>query len=102
TLGRDMRPQVHIVQGRMFRPGSSEIIAGRGIAERFRGAGVGEHLRFGMRDWRVVGTFDADNSGFDSEIWGDVDQLMQSFRRITYSALVVRLADTGGFDELKR
>jgi putative ABC transport system permease protein len=99
--GRDLRPQVHIVQGRMFRPGSSEIIAGRSIAERFRGAGVGERLRFGMRDWIVVGMFDANKSGFDSEIWGDVEQLMQAFRRPVFSSLILKLNDPGRFDGLK-
>jgi putative ABC transport system permease protein len=99
--GRDLRPQVHIVQGRMFRPGSSEIIAGRSIAERFRGAGVGEQLRFGMRDWIVVGMFDANKSGFDSEIWGDVEQLMQAFRRPVFSSLILKLNDPGRFDGLK-
>jgi len=99
--GRQLRPQVHIVQGRMFRPGSSEIIAGKGIAERFRGAGVGEQLRFGMRDWVVVGTFDAGKSGFDSEIWGDVDQLMQAFRRPVYSSVIFKLNDPQRFDALK-
>jgi ABC-type lipoprotein release transport system permease subunit len=99
--GRQLRPQVHIVQGRMFRPGSSEIIAGKGIAERFRGAGVGEQLRFGMRDWVVVGTFDAGKSGFDSEIWGDVDQLMQAFRRPVYSSVIFKLNDPQRFDPLK-
>jgi putative ABC transport system permease protein len=102
TKGAALRPQVRIVEGRMFRPGSSEIIAGRGIAERFRGAGVGEHLRFGMRDWRVVGTFDASNSGFDSEIWGDVEQLMQAFRRPVFSSVILKLNDPARFDQLKR
>ncbi|HEX9451331.1 MAG TPA: ABC transporter permease [Burkholderiales bacterium] len=100
--GRELRPQVRIVQGRMFQPGSSEIIAGRSIAERFRGAGVGEQLRFGMRDWTVVGTFDANKSGFDSEIWGDVEQLMQAFRRPVFSSLILKLNDPGRFDGLKQ
>ena len=99
--GRNLRPQVRIVEGRMFRPGSSEIIAGRSIAERFRGAGVGEQLRFGMRDWVVVGTFDASKSGFDSEIWGDVEQLMQAFRRPVFSSLILNLGDSAQFDRLK-
>jgi putative ABC transport system permease protein len=99
--GLELRPQVRIVQGRMFRPGSSEIIAGRSIAERFRGAGVGEQLRFGMRDWAVVGTFDANKSGFDSEIWGDVEQLMQAFRRPVFSSLILKLSDSAQFGNLK-
>ena len=100
-MGFVVRPQLHIVEGRMFRPGSSEIVAGRSIGARFNGAGIGERLRFGMRDWTVVGYFDAGKSGFDSEIWGDVDQLMQAFRRTVYSNVVFRLTDASGFDAVK-
>jgi putative ABC transport system permease protein len=89
--GMQLRPQVKLVEGRTFRPGSSEIIAGRSIAERFKGAGLYETLRFGGREWTVVGLFDAGGSGFDSEIWGDADQMMQAFRRTAYSALIVEL-----------
>ena len=97
-----LRPQVKIVEGRMFRPGASEIVAGRSAADRFKGAGIGEMLWFGQREWRVVGVFDAERSGFDSEIWGDADQLMQAFRRPVYSAVVVKLSDSLRFDEFKR
>jgi ABC-type antimicrobial peptide transport system permease subunit len=99
--GLVLRPQVRIVSGRLFRPGSSEIIAGRSAAERFRGAAIGETLRFGLREWTVVGTFDAGNSGFDSEIWGDSDQLMQAFRRPVYSSVLFKLNDPERFDDVK-
>ena len=101
-IGLTLRPQVKLSAGRMFRPGSSEIIAGSGIAKRFVGAGIGETLHFGQRDWTVVGTFDAGNSGFDSEIWGDVDQLMQAFRRPVYSSLIARLSDSARFESFKQ
>ena len=96
-----LRPQVRIVAGRMPRPGSAEIMAGKGVAERFQGAGLGESLKFGMRDWRVVGIFDAGNTGFNSEIWGDADQLMQAFRRPVYSSVIFRLRDSSEFDKVK-
>ena len=96
-----LRPQVRLVEGRMPQPGSAEIMAGSSIARRFQGAGIGEHLRFGMREWTVVGIFDAGTTGFNSEIWGDVDQLMQSFRRPVYSSILFRLADGSGFEKLK-
>lgn len=101
-LGLALRPQVKLTSGRMFRPGASEIIAGASIARRFSGAGIGETLRFGQREWTVVGLFDAGNSGFDSEVWGDADQLMPAFRRVAYSAVVLRLADTSLFDGFKK
>lgn len=100
--GLALRPQVRLTAGRMFRPGASEIIAGASIARRFSGAGIGETLRFGQREWTVVGLFDAGNSGFDSEVWGDADQLMPAFRRVAYSAVVLRLADTSLFDGFKK
>ncbi|NGZ85448.1 ABC transporter permease [Duganella aceris] len=100
--GLVLRPQVKLTAGRMFRPGASEVIAGASIARRFSGAGIGETLRFGQREWTVVGLFDAGNSGFDSEIWGDADQLMPAFRRNAYSAMVLRLADTALFDGFKK
>ena len=99
--GIELRPQVHIMEGRMFRPGSTEIIAGRSIAERYIGAGVGERLRFGQREWIVVGVMDAGKTGFDSEIWGDADQLMQAFRRPVYSSVILKLNDTSAFTALK-
>ena len=97
-----LRPQVRLVEGRMPKPGLSEIVAGRSIAERFKGSGIGDILRFGMRDWRVVGIFDAGNSGFSSEIWGDADQLMQAFRRTVYSAVMFKLRDPSAFESVKK
>jgi ABC-type antimicrobial peptide transport system permease subunit len=96
-----LRPQARIVAGRNFRPGTSEIVAGSNIAAKFHGAGVGETLRFAQREWTVVGIFDAERTGFDSEIWGDAEQMMQAFRRTSFSAVVFRLADGNRFDEVK-
>ena len=96
-----LRPQVKLIEGRMPRSGSSEIIAGQSIAKRFKGGGVGETLRFAMRDWTVVGVFDAGNTGFSSEIWGDVDQLMQAFRRPVYSSVIFKLRDSTEFKKVK-
>jgi ABC-type antimicrobial peptide transport system permease subunit len=96
-----LRPQVQLVEGRMPRAGSSEVITGSGVAKRFRGTGLGGTLRFGMRDWRVVGIFDAGRTGYSSEIWGDADQLMQAFRRPAYSSVLFRLRDPSEFRQVK-
>lgn len=99
--GLDLRPQIRMVQGRRLRPGSSEIIVGSSIAKGFEGVALGNSLRFAQRDWTVVGIFDAGGSGFDSEIWGDADQLLQAFRRTAYSSMVARLADAGQFERFR-
>ena len=100
--GLALRPQVQIVEGRMFRPGTSEVIAGRSIANGFKGAGIAETLRFASRDWTVVGVFDAGRSGFDSEIWGDAEQMLQAFRRTGFSSVIFKLTDTDRFDAVKK
>jgi ABC-type antimicrobial peptide transport system permease subunit len=100
--GLALRPQVRILAGRMFRTGSTEIVVGRGVAERFEGVGIGERLRFGGREWTVVGVFDGGGSAFDSELWGDGEQMMQSFRRQAFSSVIARLVEPSAFDALKR
>jgi putative ABC transport system permease protein len=101
-VGVALRPQVRIVDGRMFRVGTSEIIVGRGIADGFEGVTIGEKQRFAGREWTVVGTFDGGKSGFDSEMWGDVEQMMQAFRRTAYSSVIVRLRDRTDFGALEK
>ncbi len=96
-----LRPQVKLVSGRMFRMGSSEIIVGNSIAKGFKGVGLQGALNWGMRNWTVVGIFDAGNTGFSSEIWGDVDQVMQAFRRPVYSAVIFKLQSPGDFPAAK-
>lgn len=100
-MGFTLRPQVRLVAGRTFTPGTSEIVVGRSIAARFDNTAIGGRLYFAQREWTVVGTFDAGGSGFDSEIWGDAEQLMQSFRRAAYSSIVARLADSALFERFK-
>jgi len=40
-MGITLRPQVKLVQGRMFRPGASELVVGRNINGKFDGAEIG-------------------------------------------------------------
>ena len=97
-LGLQLRPGVQIVEGRMFRPGTSEIVVGQATAGGFAGIDLGASLRFAGRDWLIVGRFESGRSGFDSEIWGDAEQMLQAFRRGAYSIVVFRLTDSGWFD----
>ncbi|MFQ6008372.1 MAG: ABC transporter permease, partial [Candidatus Zixiibacteriota bacterium] len=101
-MSMELRPDMKIVQGRLWREGTSEIIAGAKVAKTFEGCGLGETVRFGMRDWKVVGIFECHNSGFESELWGDVEQLMDAFERPVFSSLTMRLAYPDDFDAMKK
>ncbi|MDQ5926603.1 MAG: putative transport system permease protein [Pseudomonadota bacterium] len=91
-FGVSMRPQIKLAEGRMFRPGTSEIVAGKAVARGFANVSVGNSLHFAGRDWLVVGIMDAERSAFDSEIWVDSHQAMQAFRRPAYSTILFRLS----------
>ncbi|MSP59171.1 MAG: FtsX-like permease family protein [Myxococcales bacterium] len=82
------------IEGRMLNPGTSEVVVGKKLIGKFEGIAEGGKLRFARRDWNVVGILDSGNSGFDSEIWGDVDQFADAFqRRGGVSSVTLRLAD---------
>lgn len=101
TQSLPLRPQVKLTAGRMLRMGSSEVVVGNSIAKGFQGVGLQQTLTWGMRAWTVVGIFDAGNTGFASEIWGDVDQVMQAFRRPVYSSLIFKLNHPDAFEAAK-
>jgi ABC-type lipoprotein release transport system permease subunit len=97
-----LRPHVRISDGRMFRPGSNEIIVGASVARQFAGVEVGQALSFAQRQWTIVGVFDAGRTAFDSEIWGEGEQLLQAFRRTAYSSVIARLVSAQAYDALGR
>jgi putative ABC transport system permease protein len=95
-----LRPQVRIIQGRMFRWGAREVIVGAGITHRFAGAQIGEKMKFGGDLWTVVGIFEADGSGFESEAWGDGNQIMDAFKRSSFSTVTIRLKQPDDLSEI--
>lgn len=94
----DLRENIHFKEGRMFTPGTSEIIVGSAAQRNYEGCNVGQKLFFGKREWLIVGLFDAGRTGFDSEIWGDVEQFMQAFRRPLYSSMTIKLPGKENFE----
>lgn len=96
-----VRPKVRLVQGRVWEPGTTEIVVGTHVARQFPEAGLQHVLHFGNRAWTVVGVFDADGSGFDSEVWGDAEQFMATFHRTGFSSMTVRLVRPDALVQVK-
>ena len=92
-LGISLRRNIRLTEGRIFKKGSNEAIIGNAIVKRFRNMGLAQEIQFGGRSWRIVGHFDSGRNGFESEIWVDSENLMQAFRRTTYSTVIIRLVD---------
>ena len=92
---------VRISDGRMPQAATSEVMIGRGMRGRYKGAEIGQSIRIARRDWQVVGVFDAGGSGFESEIWADADQIADAAHRTGYSSMTVRLKSTSELASLR-
>ncbi len=100
--GVKMRPEIRMLSGRWFEPGQREVAVGKSIAARYANAALGDSLRFGRGDWKIVGVFDAGKTAFDSEIWGDVNQIATDFNRNEMmSSALVRAIDPIALQALK-
>ncbi len=98
----ELRPHVKIIKGRMFNYGSRELIVGPGIVKKFEGAKVGDQIKFAGDEWSIVGEFEAEGSGFESEIWGDAKQLLDAFNRgNTVSTITLKLDNAADFGKFK-
>jgi len=98
-----IRSNVKIIQGRMFRPGLSEIIVGKNAKTTYSGLTLGSTIWLGSARWEVVGIFDAGGSAFDSEVWGDAHLLNGAYKRPdTFSqSVTVHLASPAALQKLK-
>ena len=98
-----VRRNIKVVEGQMFRPGLSELIAGRNATNSYSGLNVGNKVRFGGGEWTVVGIFDAGGSGFDSEVWCDGRVLDDVYKRPNniFQSATVHLTSPDAFQEFK-
>jgi putative ABC transport system permease protein len=97
----EVRPELKIVGGRMFRPAVRELIAGSGAAKQFRGLAVGSVLRLRSADWTVTGVFTSNGDVHESELLADVDTVGSSVERNGYSSAVALLTSPADFSRFK-
>jgi putative ABC transport system permease protein len=96
-----VRPELKITEGRLFRPGVREVIAGASAVKQFKGLTLGSVLRLRNVEWTVVGIFETDGDIHESELLTDVDTLLSSLERTAYSSAVGLLSSAADFDRFK-
>jgi len=100
--GMEMR-DTKIQEGRWFRSGQREVVAGKSVAKRYPGARLGKRIRFGKGEWEVVGVMDGGQSAINSEIWGDLNQIGSDFnRQDSFSSILIRATDAAEVPALVR
>jgi putative ABC transport system permease protein len=90
-----------IGEGAWFKPQVGELIVGKGATSRFAQLKVGDRPVFHGRPWRVVGVFEAGGQAYESEVWGDVDELGQEWKR-SYSSILIRVANASSIPGLAK
>ena len=97
-----VRPQLRIVEGRMFTPGTNEIVVGRAASRQFENLVVGSAVRSGKTSWNVVGIFDAQGSVAESELWCDASVLQGAYQRgNSFQSVYLRLDSVDAFQSVK-
>jgi putative ABC transport system permease protein len=99
--GLAMRPEVKLVEGRLFRSGVNELIAGRQATQQFEGVAVGQQLHFRGSTWTVVGVFDTGGDAHESELWTDANTARNAFGRTGASSVLVQLESAESLKTLK-
>lgn len=95
-----LRPEFHLVSGRMFRFGTRELIVGASAKSQFKGMNVGDKVILPDGEWPIVGSFTTGDL-LDGQLIGDTETVMKAIRRPAYNSILVRLSNLNAFDTFK-
>jgi putative ABC transport system permease protein len=100
--GANGKPSVKLAEGRWFQSGQREVVVSKSVRDRFAQANIGDSMQFGKGAWKVVGVFDAGGSAYESEVWGDVNQMASDFdRQGGFASAYLRATDPVSAEALK-
>lgn len=101
-MGFQLRPEIQIVDGRRFKKGIRELIVSTSLANRFQDMQLNSTLTIADNDWKIVGVFDAAGTAYNSEIWGDYDEIALAWNRPIYTSILVRAKDGAAAQSLQK
>jgi putative ABC transport system permease protein len=97
-----VRKSFKLVEGRMFKEGTNEVVVGDGAVKQYEGLEVGKVVRWGATDWTVVGRFTDQQGIAESEVWGDTRIVQQTWRRgNSYQSIRAKLESPAALKTLK-
>jgi putative ABC transport system permease protein len=96
----EVRPEIELVEGRLFTPGRRELIAGYGARAEFTGLEIGDRVALRDSEWTVVGIYKSGDVA-ESGMIGDSTTLLSAYQRARVSSVTVRLASPDSFEQLR-
>lgn len=97
----ELRPEIHLVAGRMFQPAVRELIVGKSAVAQFKGTEIGSRIAFRDSEWTVVGEFESNGDAHESELMGDIETVLSAFRRNLFQSVTVMLESPEAFTAFK-
>ena len=93
-VGRYMRDDLELIEGRWFEPGKREMVVGSGTHSIRANTDIGDTIPFGRGEWTIVGVFDDGASAYNSELWCDGNLAVEELgRQGTRSSVLIRATD---------
>lgn len=93
-----LRPELKLVSGRMFRPGTNELVVGAAAQAQFENLDIGDKVIMPDGEWEIVGSFETGGDLIESELLGDAETVMASRRSVGFGSVIVRLESPESFD----
>jgi putative ABC transport system permease protein len=99
--GVALRPEFHMVSGRMFRPGSREMIVGIATQTLYQHMKIGDSIIMPDGEWPIVGVFTTGDL-LDGQVVGDTETILSALHKQNYNSILVRLASRDSLDAFNR
>lgn len=99
--GLALRPEIRLINGRMFHRATHELIVGKSAQNEFEGLDVGSKVSLSEGDWTVTGTFASGGSGTESEMLADSETILSATRANAFKSVTVMLDGASGFDRFR-
>jgi putative ABC transport system permease protein len=97
----ELRPELKIIQGRMFKPAVTEVIVGKSASAQFKGLKLGDTINSRGATWTVVGVFSTDGDSHESTLMTDAETLISVDQRGSFQSVTVMLDSAGAFQAFK-
>ncbi|MGO7172146.1 ABC transporter permease [Rhizobium leguminosarum] len=82
---------LRLTAGRPLEPGKHELIVGKAVQATFVGLNIGDNIKLGNSDWKVVGTFTSGSDYHESEILTDAEGLLAAYRQPAFQSVTAKL-----------
>lgn len=97
----EVRPELQIIEGRMFKPAVTEVIVGKAAQGMYKGLEVGDTLVSRGATWSVVGVFSTGGDAHEASLLTDAETLISVDHRGSFQSVTALLESPTAFQAFK-